>query len=106
MTPSFWGSYDRSLCTGGLSKAYGLPGLRTGWVVGSPEMAERLWGYHDYTSIGPSMMTDRLASIALEPRRRDWILNRTRKYLHGRGWHAGRLADRSTRPSAAYALWI
>ncbi|MGA8223313.1 MAG: aminotransferase class I/II-fold pyridoxal phosphate-dependent enzyme [Candidatus Acidiferrales bacterium] len=81
MTPSFWGSYDRLLCTGGLSKAYGLPGLRTGWVVGSPEMAERLWGYHDYTSIGPSMMTDRLASIALEPRRRDWILNRTRKYL-------------------------
>jgi aspartate/methionine/tyrosine aminotransferase len=81
VTPSFWGSYDRLLCTGGLSKAYSLPGLRTGWVVGPPEMAERLWGYHDYTSIGPSMMTDRLASIALEPRRRDWILNRTRKYL-------------------------
>jgi len=82
MTPSFWGDYDRLLCTGGLSKAYSLPGLRTGWVVGPPDMIERLWGYHDYTSIGPSMMTDRLASIALEPRRREWILNRTRKYLH------------------------
>src|SRR6202795_4376559 len=91
MTPTFWGSYDRLLCTGGLSKAYSLPGLRTGWVVAPPEMAERLWGYHDYTSIGPSMMTDRLASIALEPRRRDWILNRTRKYMqrnypHLRNW--------------------
>jgi aspartate/methionine/tyrosine aminotransferase len=28
------------------------------------------------------MMTDRLASIALEPRRREWILNRTRKYMN------------------------
>jgi len=81
VTPTFWGSYDRLICTGGLSKAYSLPGLRTGWVVGPPDMIERLWGYHDYTSIGPSMMTDRLASIALDPWRRDWILNRTRKFI-------------------------
>jgi aspartate/methionine/tyrosine aminotransferase len=81
MTPSIWGSYERIICTAGLSKAYSLPGLRTGWVVGPPDLVERLWGYHDYTSIGPSMMTDRLASIALEPRRREWILNRTRKYM-------------------------
>jgi aspartate/methionine/tyrosine aminotransferase len=81
MTPSIWGSYERIICTAGLSKAYSLPGLRTGWVVGPADLVERLWGYHDYTSIGPSMMTDRLASIALEPRRREWILNRTRKYM-------------------------
>ncbi|MGH9707074.1 MAG: aminotransferase class I/II-fold pyridoxal phosphate-dependent enzyme [Candidatus Acidiferrales bacterium] len=81
MTPSFWGGYDRVLCMGGLSKAYSLPGLRTGWVVGAPKMIEKLWGYHDYTSIGPTMMTDRLASMALEPRRREWILARTRKLL-------------------------
>ena len=82
MTPSFWGSYERVVCTGGLSKAYGLPGLRTGWVVGPPEMIERLWGYHDYTSIAPTVLTDRLASVALEPRRRNWILGRTRKILN------------------------
>ncbi|HYL46541.1 MAG TPA: aminotransferase class I/II-fold pyridoxal phosphate-dependent enzyme [Candidatus Limnocylindrales bacterium] len=81
MTPSFWGSYDRVLCTGGLSKAYGLPGLRAGWVVGPPDMIDRLWSYHDYTSIGPSMLTDRLASVALESSRRAWILSRTRKIL-------------------------
>jgi aspartate/methionine/tyrosine aminotransferase len=80
-TPSFWGSYDRVLCTAGLSKAYGLPGLRTGWVIGAPKMVKRLWGYHDYTSIGPTMLTDRLASVALEPKRRTWILNRTREVL-------------------------
>jgi aspartate/methionine/tyrosine aminotransferase len=81
MTTSFWDGYDRILCTAGLSKAYSLPGLRTGWVIGAPKMVERLWGYHDYTSIGPTMLTDRLASAALEPTRRTWILKRTRETL-------------------------
>jgi aspartate/methionine/tyrosine aminotransferase len=81
MTTSFWGGYERILCTAGLSKAFSLPGLRTGWVVGPPKTVEKLWGYHDYTSIGPSMLTDRLASVALEPKRRAWILNRARETL-------------------------
>ncbi len=81
LTPSFWGGYDQVLCTAGLSKAYSLPGLRTGWVVGPPKMIEKLWSYHDYTSIGPTMLTDRLASVALAPERRAWILNRTREIL-------------------------
>jgi aspartate/methionine/tyrosine aminotransferase len=81
ITPTFWGGYERVLCTAGLSKAYALPGLRTGWVVASPKMIERLWGYHDYTSIAPTVLTDKLASVALEPKRREWILARTRKIL-------------------------
>jgi aspartate/methionine/tyrosine aminotransferase len=78
MTETMWGGYERMLCTAGLSKAFSLPGLRTGWVIAAPKMTEKLWSYHDYTSIGPSMLTDRLASVALEPQRRAWILNRTR----------------------------
>ena len=35
-----WGRYDRALVTSGLSKAYGLPGLRIGWVVGPPALVE------------------------------------------------------------------
>lgn len=81
-TATLWGSYDRVLCTAGLSKAYGLPGLRTGWVIGPAEMIERLWGYHDYTSISLTVLTDRLATMALEPKRRAWILNRTRCMLN------------------------
>ena len=80
-TATFWGRYDRVLCTAGLSKAYGLPGLRTGWVVAPEEMAERLWGYHDYTSIGPTMLTDRIAALALEPRTHARLLERTRRVL-------------------------
>ena len=33
-SPSFWGRYDRVLVACGLSKAYGLPGLRIGWLAG------------------------------------------------------------------------
>jgi len=80
-TPSFYGRHERVLCTAGLSKAYGLPGLRTGWLAGPAEMAEDLWGYHDYTSIGPSMLTDRIASLALQPERHAKLLERTRRIL-------------------------
>jgi aspartate/methionine/tyrosine aminotransferase len=36
-TPTFWGQYDRLICTNSLSKAYGLAGLRIGWAIAGPE---------------------------------------------------------------------
>jgi aspartate/methionine/tyrosine aminotransferase len=82
LTPTFWGRYDRVLCTGGLSKAYSLPGLRTGWIVAPTGMAAKLWGYHDYTTIGISMLTDRLAAIALAPETRQRIRSRVQRVLN------------------------
>jgi aspartate/methionine/tyrosine aminotransferase len=81
-TPTFWGWYDRLLVTAGLSKAYGLPGLRIGWVVGPSEKVEELWSYKDYTSIAPGALSDYLARRALEPQRRAQILERTRSILN------------------------
>jgi aspartate/methionine/tyrosine aminotransferase len=66
------------LVTSGLSKAYGLPGLRIGWVAGPPATIETLWGIHDYTTIAPGALNDRLARIALTPGRRERLLARTR----------------------------
>jgi len=80
-TPSLWGRYDRVIVTSGLSKAYGLPGLRIGWLVAPPGLAAALWGYHDYTTIAPGVLNDRLATLALEPGRRARILERTRSIL-------------------------
>jgi aspartate/methionine/tyrosine aminotransferase len=75
-TPSIWGRSDRAIVTSGLSKAFGLPGLRIGWVAGPPDLVGELWGVHDYTSIAPGALNDRLARVALA--RREYVLARTR----------------------------
>jgi hypothetical protein len=80
-TPSFWGSYERVIAVNGLSKAYGLPGLRIGWIVAPPEFTAEVWARHDYTTIGPAGMSDHLAALALEPRMRTRLLERTRGIL-------------------------
>ncbi len=81
-TPSFWGRWEKTLVVNGLSKAYGLPGLRMGWIIGPEEVVKRTWPYHDYTTISPSALSDRLASIALAPGTRARILARTRGILN------------------------
>jgi len=81
-TPSMWGRSDRVIITSGLSKAYGLPGLRIGWVVGPPGIVATLWSYHDYMTISPGALSDALARRALEPERRGRILARTRSILN------------------------
>jgi len=80
-TPSFWGRTDRVLVTNSLSKAYGLPGLRIGWVIGPTDMMESLWGRTDYTTIAPASLSDTLARVALQPATRAKILARTRAIL-------------------------
>ena len=77
-TPSFWGCHERVLATNSLSKAYGLPGLRLGWICGPVELMEGLWGRTDYTTISPASLSDHLGHIALEPGTRIRILERTR----------------------------
>ena len=103
-TPSFWGRYDRLIITSGLSKAYGLPGLRMGWAA-SPEKAEihELWTYHDYSTICASAVTEQLALHALEPTR--GILNRNLPLLLE--WVDGQGGLFSYVPSEAGAiLWV
>ena len=99
-TPSVWGRSERAIVTGGLSKAYGLPGLRIGWAIAAEEMAAELWSRRDYTTIAPSALSDRLARHALAPARRTALLERTRRMIAANlpivgAWidaHAGRLA--------------
>lgn len=80
-TPSMWGRAERTIVTSGLSKAYGLPGLRVGWAVAPPATTESLWSYHDYTTIAPTALSDALATVALAPARRARLLERTRRIL-------------------------
>lgn len=85
ITPTFWGRYGKVIITSGLSKAFGMPGVRIGWIVGPAKTVEHLWSYQDYTTLTPTILSDRLARIAMAPDRREQILARTRTILH-RNW--------------------
>lgn len=77
LSPTFFGRYEKVIVTSGLSKAFGLPGLRTGWIVAPPKMISHLCQYHDYLTLTPSYLSDYLADIVMQPARRDAILKRT-----------------------------
>jgi len=80
-TPSFWGRYDKVLAMNSLSKAYGLPGLRIGWVVGPADIVDQIWARHEYTTIGATMLGNKLAAIALSPEVRPRLIQRARAYI-------------------------
>ena len=80
-TPSFFGRYDKVIALGSMSKAYGLPGLRVGWVVGPPATVDDIWRRHEYTTITASMLSNILAAHALSPDVRPRLLRRTREYI-------------------------
>jgi aspartate/methionine/tyrosine aminotransferase len=78
-TPTFWGMYDRVICTNSFSKAYGLSGLRVGWAMTTPAMAEELWRRHEYAVIAAAAPSMTLAEIALKPAKRLQLLQRQRQ---------------------------
>jgi aspartate/methionine/tyrosine aminotransferase len=80
-TPSFYGRYDKVVVSGGLSKAYGLPGLRAGWLVGPGDIIATGWAYHDYTTISTGILSQWIANRVLQPEMRLKVLNRNRKML-------------------------
>ncbi len=79
--PSFYGRYDKVVATGSMSKAYGLPGLRLGWVVGPPETVDDIWARHEYTTISATALSNKLAAYALSPAVRPRLIRRTRGYI-------------------------
>ena len=67
VTPTFWGRTERVVCVGSLSKAFGLPGLRVGWLVAPPALLQAAWRRHEYATIATSKLSMHLAERALEP---------------------------------------
>src|SRR5258706_2381252 len=68
---------DRVIVTSGLSKAWGIPGVRIGWIVGPPALIAECWAQHDYLTIGPNKLSDQIARIAVTPANRDKCYART-----------------------------
>ncbi len=62
------------ISVGTLSKPFGLPGLRIGWITASKEVVAQCWGMRDYITLSPGRLNDALAVLALK--HRDRILER------------------------------
>jgi aspartate/methionine/tyrosine aminotransferase len=54
------------VATNSLTKVYGLSGLRCGWILAEPELAERMWRLNDLFGVNQAHQAERLACIAFE----------------------------------------
>jgi aspartate/methionine/tyrosine aminotransferase len=57
---------DAFVCTSSLTKVYGLSGLRCGWILAAPDLAERLWRLNELFSVAQAHSTERLSLLALD----------------------------------------
>jgi len=57
---------ERVIVTNSLTKAYGLSGLRCGWVLAPPEVAKHIWHLHDLHCGTYPFPTEFLSVIAFE----------------------------------------
>ncbi|MEM7294852.1 MAG: pyridoxal phosphate-dependent aminotransferase, partial [Pseudomonadota bacterium] len=73
--------YERGLSLNVMSKAYGMPGLRIGWIASQDrEILQKLERYKHYLSICNSAPSEQLSIIALNAREK--ILARNRELVH------------------------
>lgn len=74
---------EEFVTTNSLTKVYGLSGLRCGWVLARPGLAERLWQLNDLFGVIPAHPAERLSCAAL--RHLDRIAGRARELLEING---------------------
>lgn len=80
-TPTFRGRHERVIAVNSMSKAYGLPGLRIGWVVAPRDIIAELWRRHEYATISAGMLDMALAEMALSPEVRPKLTGRARRLI-------------------------
>jgi hypothetical protein len=54
------------VCTNSLTKVYGLSGVRCGWILAEPDLAERMWRLNDLFGVNQAHPAERLACIAFD----------------------------------------
>ena len=56
------------ISVGTVSKPFGLPGLRIGWIVAPTDVTQSCWGARDYVSLSPGKLNDAIAQLAFKYR--------------------------------------
>jgi aspartate/methionine/tyrosine aminotransferase len=84
-TPSILEHYDldKAVVTSGLSKVYGLPGIRVGWMISSRKIVNKAWSIKDYTTISTSTLSSYIALKVLQPSTMDRLIERARRIVRG-----------------------
>ena len=54
------------LITSSLTKAYGLSGLRCGWIIAAPELARRIWRLNDLFGANAAHPAEQLSVVAFD----------------------------------------
>jgi len=57
---------EHFVVTSSLTKVYGLSGLRCGWVLAAPDLAERMWRLNDLFGVAAAHPAERLSVVALD----------------------------------------
>jgi aspartate/methionine/tyrosine aminotransferase len=57
---------EHGISTTSLTKAYGLAGLRFGWLAGPRDVIDRAWTWKDYTTISPGIFGQHVARQTIE----------------------------------------
>jgi aspartate/methionine/tyrosine aminotransferase len=57
---------EHFVVTSSLTKAYGLSGLRCGWILAAPDLAERMWRLNDLFGVNAPHAAERLSVVALD----------------------------------------
>jgi aspartate/methionine/tyrosine aminotransferase len=65
-TPTAFQLGPQFVVTGSLTKAFGLSGLRCGWVLAEPQLAQQMWQLNDLFAASPVHAGERLSVIALK----------------------------------------
>jgi aspartate/methionine/tyrosine aminotransferase len=98
LAPPMYNLGQVGISVGTLSKPFGLPGLRLGWIAAPAETIAQCWSMRDYVSLSVGKLNDSLAILAI--RHRDQIIERngaiiTANLESARAWiakHAGMLS--------------
>jgi aspartate/methionine/tyrosine aminotransferase len=77
---------EHFVVTSSLTKAYGLSGLRCGWILAEPELAERMWRLNDLFAATAVHIAELLSVVAIEQidnfaRRADLLIEANRSAM-------------------------
>jgi aspartate/methionine/tyrosine aminotransferase len=57
---------EHFIVTSSLTKAYGLDGLRCGWILTNPKLAAEIWRLQDFFGVNGAVPAEKLSTLAFE----------------------------------------